>query len=114
MNRCMKRVMVFKQPDKTKCHCCDAINFGEPAPDCPDCKGTGRPAPKPVTDVEAKLEILRGLVGDLPGELLYYGLKDPDIKLTPEDVVALQRGGHLTIKRLVVWFAEALKKDWPA
>jgi len=37
---------VFHQPDKTKCHCCDALNFGEPAPDCSDCGGTGKPRPK--------------------------------------------------------------------
>lgn len=42
----MKVGMVFKQPDPTKCHCSDALNFGEPAPDCPDCGGTGKPPEK--------------------------------------------------------------------
>lgn len=150
--------MVFHQPDTTKCHCCDAINFGEPAPDCHDCGGTGRPAEKACSEcgvvcpptgsgyqhprppvgaanicpsaslllapddvcptgepltVEAKLALLRGCVQELPGTLLYYDLKDSDVDLTPADVVALQRGGHLTIEMLTKWFAEALKKDWP-
>ena len=74
--------------------------------------GRGRPKPV-VTDVEAKLTKLRGCMQDLPGMLLYYDRKEcPD--LSPDDVVTLQKGGHLTVEMLTEWFAEALRKDWPS
>ena len=34
--------------DSRKCHCADALNFGEPASDCSDCHGTGIPRPGAV------------------------------------------------------------------
>lgn len=66
-----------------------------------------------ILSVEEKLSVLRDHVEELPGELLYYGLKDIDSELTPEDVRALQKEGHLTVELLLVWFAKALRKDWP-
>lgn len=105
--------MVFHQPDTTKCGCCDDINFGEPAPDCPNCGGTGKPKPV-VTDVEAKLAALKDCVAELPVTLLYYDRQEDSEDITQQDVVALQKGGHLTVEMLTEWFAEALRKDWPS
>lgn len=34
--------------DSRKCHCADALNFGEPAPDCSDCHGTSVPRSETV------------------------------------------------------------------